>query len=291
MVSSVTREGGFFPQICTLKGLNESRRNTKVNTTQGEVECTNIYACTWFTTSFCIDRLVSPVGPMGGWRGNQPEGKVWPRAGILVCIFATAQPAVAVIHHTSATSRRRASATVHPHDASICVVLIRAAVYMDITYVCAEGEGLHCTYSRFHVESLFLSPSSLSRVIPSHRFNILSSPAVLKISTKGIHDPMIVQANLHLWNPQRGQRQPPATACGNLHLPLLRFSPQVHSIGAFATTDTNSTWPICTLTDYYHVLRCAIRFRRCIIIEKVITLLRVPVGNVTSCWPTWLVSK
>jgi len=36
-----------------------------------------------------------------------------------------------------------------------------------------------------------------------------------------------------------------------------------------------------TLTDYCHVPRCASRFRRRIIIAKVITLARIPIGNVT----------
>lgn len=135
-------------------------------------------------------------GPDGG-RGLTPGG----HTGLHIRHCTTRGGGyTSCIRNAVPESRRRASATMHPHGASIRVVPTRATLHTAgcSPYVCAEGEG--CTIpgcSRFRVESLFLSPSPSSRLVPSRCF----SPSYPTISedplAERIHDPTMVQANLH----------------------------------------------------------------------------------------------
>lgn len=79
----------------------------------------HIYVCAWFTTSFCIDRLVSlRWGPTKGQVGESDPG-------LASFAYSPLHNPVAVIHHVSAAGRGDASATMHSHGASVRVVSTR----------------------------------------------------------------------------------------------------------------------------------------------------------------------
>lgn len=156
------------------------------------------YIRAWFTTSFCIDRSL-PWGLTEGREGESDPGRArW-------FAYSPLHNPVAVIHHVSATGRGDASATMHPHGTSIRVVSTRA-----VLHVCGRR------VEKGHI--IYLRPILVCLLCP------LRSPLTAsKIPTEGIHDSTIAQANLHPWNPRRGQRQPLAIAYCKPFLP--RFSP------------------------------------------------------------------
>jgi len=179
-------------------------------------------------TSFCIDRLVLPVGPTGKENSKEGEGEGESDPGRARWFaYSPLHNPVAVIHHASAVS-----VPVGRGDAKCSGALTRRRACP----VCVVSTRAEWLARRVKRDALCPQP------IPLARGFCLSVPFFLALQSifpaEGIHDRTIARANLHPWNPRCGQPQPSARS--GLVLPLLDSSSLV-----VPATDVESISELC----------------------------------------------